>query len=129
MSDQTLFLAQLIGPIALLMSAAFAFRGNGYLKNFKKLTKEGHALLLQGIMESTTGLAIVLSHNQWGSLLEVVITLTGWAMLAEGAMVLLFSQRSLKKMMAEFATSTWVQVGVFCGLIYGGYLTWMGYFM
>ena len=47
-------------------------------------------MLLSGVVATAAGLAVVLGHNVWsGGALPVVVTLTGWAALLKGIVLLL----------------------------------------
>jgi hypothetical protein len=49
-------------------------------------------LFIAGLLGTTAGLAIVLSHNVWsGGVLPVVVTLFGWASLLKGVLLLVLS--------------------------------------
>jgi len=129
MSEMTLFLSQLIGPIVLLMGLSFWVNRSFYMDLFKKLENNSAFIFFDGLVEPTVGLAIVLNHNYWGNLNEVIITLFGWLMLFEGALILLGTKASVKaamKSMSKSMDSLLSGMSVACVLI-GAYLAWMGY--
>ena len=43
---------------------------------------------LAGILAFTIGAAIVAAHNRWGTPLEIVVSVIGWAALVEGVLML-----------------------------------------
>jgi len=129
MNETTTYLAQLIGPITLLLSLSFLFKAKVYMEWFKHVEKTQPYLFLQGIVESTVGLALVLNHNLWGSAPEIIISFLGWAMIMEGSMALLTSDKSIKKSLRKTMSVKSLQGVSGAMIILGAYLTWAGYFM
>ncbi len=127
MQPMTLFLTQLLGPVLILLGISFFTKQHEYNKLFKKLHKENAFLFLEGIVETTAGLAIVLSHNMWGTLPEIVISAFGWAMVAEGSLVLLTKNRSIKKSLRAISDPALMMTFSVSFLILGAYLTWVGF--
>lgn len=127
MSESTLFLASLMGPVLLVLALSFALRQEEYMKWFKKIDKERPYLFLQGVVEMTTGLAVVLAHNLWQSPAEVFISLLGWGMLLEGSLTLVCSRTSIKKALTAFANKQLMFFLTLAMLALGGYLSWMAY--
>ncbi len=129
MNETTLFLSRLIGPIALLIGVSFAIQHNFYMDWFKKLKKDGAFLFLVALIEATAGLAIVLSHNLWTSAPEVIISVLGYGMILEGALVLLGGKAWIKLAIRLFSRTTLLFVSAaLVTFALGGYLTWIGYF-
>ena len=53
-------------------------------------------MFVVGVIAVAAGLVMVLGHNVWsGGVLPVVITLTGWAMLIKGSMLLFLSPEAM----------------------------------
>ena len=96
---------------------------------FKKREKNSAYVFMDGLIEPSVGLAIILNHNYWGNLNEIIITALGWLMLFEGALVLLGTKASVKaamRSMSKSMDSLLSGMAVGCVLV-GAYLTWMGY--
>ncbi|MFW6024240.1 MAG: hypothetical protein ACOC8P_01320 [Dichotomicrobium sp.] len=70
---------------------------------------------LAGIIAFVIGAAIVAVHNRWGTPLEVVVSLIGWAGLIEG-MLMLAVRRPFTRFFAELAPSQTI-VRVIAGII------------
>lgn len=124
-----MFLAQLMGPILLILGISFALRRDEYMAWFKKIDKEGPYLFIQGVVEATAGLAVVLAHNLWTSPIEVFVSLLGWGMLLEGGLTLLSSKRTLKSALKSFATPQLMLLTTVFILGLGTFFTWVGYFL
>ena len=128
MNETTLFLSRLIGPICLLLGVSFAIHHNFYMDWFKKLKKNGAFLFLAALVETTAGLAIVLSHNLWTSAPEIIISVLGYGMILEGTLVLLGGKTWIKLAIRLLSRATLLFVfSVLLVFALGGYLTWIGY--
>lgn len=123
-----MYLAQLMGPVLFIVGLSFALNGQDLLAWFKKLDKAGHSLFLQGIVETTVGLAIITAHNYWVTPAEIIISFMGWAMLFEGTLALITSKTTVKKMVRNWAKPDFMVIWAFISLVLGAYLTWVGYF-
>jgi hypothetical protein len=128
MNETTLALSQLMGPVLLLLGISFHLKRKDYFEMFKQLEQKASILFLAGIVEFTAGLSIVLHHNLWNSPAEIVITILGWGMIAEGSMALLNDKISIKKMMRSMIPSL-MSVSSILLLLLGGYLCYVGYFV
>jgi hypothetical protein len=130
MDETTLFLSRLMGPMILLIGISFTIHHKFYLSWFKNLKKNGAFLFLAAIVETVTGLAIVLNHNLWTSAPEIIISLLGCGMILEGASILLGGKNWIKFIvrLMSHANSLFMLSAVFV-IALGGYLTWIGYFV
>ena len=88
--ETTLFLAQLWGPVLILIGVGIWVSSGFYHKLYKDLEKETLAVLSFGILATIAGLAHVLVHNYWDNNLEILISLLGWATLIKGAAFLVW---------------------------------------
>jgi len=80
---------------------------------------------LSGMVHFFIGLAVVLSHTLWGSVLEIVVTLLGIAFMLKGAVLIMIPNIALK----SNNTSVKVLPIMACGfIIMGAYLTYASYF-
>jgi len=128
MTSSTFFLAQLVGPVMILVGLAFLLRNNEMKGMIKEITKSTSTLFIYGMIELTAGIALVLQHNIWGDLATVIISLTGWLMILEGSFALLASKSHLKRMMSDVTVGLFNPAG-FVMVILGVYLVWQGYFV
>ncbi|MDF2379624.1 MAG: hypothetical protein P1V18_05425 [Candidatus Gracilibacteria bacterium] len=129
MNSTTLFLAQLMGPLMVLLSLSFLIKEKWYIDLFKKLHNDGLFLFLDSILETIAGLAIVLSHNLWNTPTEIIISLMGWALILEGVSIMLLSKTVLRDLMKNFNNPSWIKISGIIALVAGGYLSWSGYGM
>jgi uncharacterized protein YjeT (DUF2065 family) len=127
MNDTTLFLSQLIGPVAIVIGLSVLIRHDAYMEFIRNLAKNRSLLLYNGMIESTAGLAIVLNHNLWSTAAEVIISLIGWGMVAEGVFDLFVSKTTIKDM-AHSSVGILKVTGLVTVLV-GAYLVYVGYFI
>lgn len=78
-------LASIVGPVYLLLGLSVLF----YIKPWKKFTMEfakNHVSMLLGMLTFfILGLIMVNMYNIWDWSLNVIITVTGWALIIKGA--------------------------------------------
>lgn len=130
MNETTLFLSQLMGPLFLLMGLSFAFNQDFYVEWFKRFDKSDAFLFLASTLETLGGIAIVLHHNIWGSAPEVIVSLMGWLMIAEGSLILLTTKGYVKMVMSFMPKKMGglMSFSMVFSVVIGGYLSWVGYF-
>jgi len=125
MNEATLFLSQLIGPILLIGGISMLVRQDAYREFIQNLAKNRALLLYNGFVESTAGLAVILYHNLWSTPAEIIISLIGWGMFAEGIFDLFVSKKTIK----SFAISStgYLQISAWVLLAIGAYLSYVAY--
>ncbi|HXO01776.1 MAG TPA: hypothetical protein VN900_06930 [Stellaceae bacterium] len=85
----TIYLSRLIGVVALIVATAMLANKEVVLAALGHLGQDRAALLLLGFIRVTFGAGIVLVHNVWSKgFWPLVVTLTGWALLVRGVLVL-----------------------------------------
>src|ERR1700735_5214916 len=85
----TVYLSRLIGIVSLIVAAGMLADKATVVATGEQLGQDRTALLLLGLFRVVVGAAIVLIHNVWTrGFWPLVVTLTGWAMLVRGVMVL-----------------------------------------
>ena len=80
----SIFIARLIGPIALLAGLALVFNRAAYRAMTEEFLRSHGLIVLAGVMTLAAGLAIVLTHNVWTADWRVVITILGWLFVISG---------------------------------------------
>src|SRR5436309_2872906 len=124
----SLFLAQLIGPVMLVIGLAVFANQRGFRDLAEEFMASRALLFLSGLLIMPVGLAIVLTHNVWTADWRVLITIFGWLNLIGGAVRLfgpLFVVKAGHAMLAKphfttVAAAIWVVLGLlFC---FFGYL-------
>lgn len=88
--DTSLFLAKLIGPTLLAVSAAFLINQVNMREMAADFLEHRGLIFLAGILTLLAGLAIVLTHNVWEWRWPVIITIFGWLSVIGGAFRIIF---------------------------------------
>ncbi len=89
----SIFLAKLIGPIAIAVGIGVLVNRDTYRKLSEEFLASYALIYLAGILTMTAGVAIVLNHNVWALEWRVIITLIGWLATLGGVMRIVFPQR------------------------------------
>ena len=85
----TIYLSRIIGVVMLIAGVAMLMDKQMVIAAVSQLGIDRTPLLLLGLMRVAGGAAIVLVHNFWTrGFWPLVVTLTGWAILLRGVMVL-----------------------------------------
>lgn len=96
MPPRTIFLSRLIGLYLILISLSMVTHKQSTVETMTALVHNPPELYLVAVIAIATGLAMVLGHNVWfGGLLPVLVTLTGWLVLAKGALLLFLSPQAV----------------------------------
>ena len=86
----SLFLAQLLAPIYLVMGLSLLFNHKLWEKWIKEFTKSPMSVFVWGFVALVMGLLMVSVHNLWVKDWRVVITIFGWAALLKGIFGVVF---------------------------------------
>jgi hypothetical protein len=123
----SLFLAKLIGPVALLIGLVIVLDPNRMRVMAREMLQGEAFIFFAGILTLPIGLALVNTHNIWVWDWRVAITILGWmAVLAGIARIGFGSQiKSIGASMVDNKTGLAV-AGAVWGL-FGAWLTWVGY--
>ena len=88
--DTSLFLAKLIGPTLLAISAAMLVNQDNMRDMVADFLEHRGLIFLAGILTLVTGIAIVLTHNVWVWRWPVIITIFGWLAVVGGFFRIIF---------------------------------------
>lgn len=125
MSKLTIYLARLIGLLALILDGAFLARGNWMIR---AAAADDPVMLIYAIQSLAIGLAIILGHNVWsGGALPVTVTLVGWLIFAKGLLLLLVPHEFLLGMLERMQYGEHYTLSILPSLIVGLYLTYAGF--
>ncbi len=124
----TLYFASIWGPILLAIGIGIFVSRNHYIQLYRNLEKETLAVLLFGILAIGFGIFHIMSHNVWGSLAEVIISLIGWGLLIKGALFAIVPKFVERAGEWEAKSKLIPVVGVVL-IVIGVYLSWISYFV
>lgn len=125
----TIFLLKVIGLYMLIVGIAMLMNKKLYKKMMKELSSDSSSLTISifGFLSLVIGLMIVLSHNLWGSVPQIIISLIGWLSLFKGATLLIFPDKHRK--LCKKVASKDKHFDLYCWLvlILGAYITYMAF--
>lgn len=122
--DTSLFLAELIGPTLLTISAAMLINQDNMREMAADFLEHRGLIFLAGILTLLAGIAIVLTHNVWVAGWPVIITILGWLSVIGGVFRIVFPD-SVKSLGQDLIRSPTVfTVG---GIIQGVFGAWLCY--
>src|SRR4026209_2985802 len=91
----SVFLAKLIGPLALAIGAGLLVNAGCYRTMAEEFLASRALIFLAGVITLPAGLAIAVRHNVWTPDWRVVITLLGWLAIVSGAIRIVAPQQAL----------------------------------
>jgi hypothetical protein len=72
------YIAGLIGPLLLAISAAMLLNGRMFTGMVEQLAQNYAVVFLAGMIALVAGLAVVRAHNVWSGDWRVLVTIFGW---------------------------------------------------
>jgi hypothetical protein len=124
----SIYLAKLIGPVALVAALSLFLNRSTYLAMAQEFMRSPALIYLSGLLTMTAGVAIVLAHNRWVAAWPVLITIFGWLAVIGGAARIAFPNQTRKigeamldkPMAMNIGGAVWAAIGlIFC---FYGYL-------
>ena len=124
----TIYLSRLIGIVALIIGIAMLADKQMVVVALGQLGIDRTPLLLLGLLRVTAGAAIVLVHNVWTrGFWPLVVTLTGWAVLVRGVMVLFVPPDVMAGLLDASHVVDFYYVYAAIPLVLGSYLSLRGF--
>lgn len=126
MNYTTLFIAQIMGPIFLVVGLALMVDGGTRFKRLiAKMNADDPMMYFFGVAVMAVSIVIVLKHSGWSPFFPVgLITLFGWLGIAKGAILILSPKTLLDT--SKSVTAYMTQCGVLA-LAIGAYFCWFAY--
>jgi uncharacterized protein YjeT (DUF2065 family) len=90
----SIFLAKLIGPVALVAAIGLFVNAAAYRAMAQEFMRNPALLYLSGLLSMTAGLAILIAHNVWVADWPVLITILGWLATIGGAVRMVLPERA-----------------------------------
>lgn len=122
------FLAQLIGPMFLVVGLGMLLNREGYRAMGREFLASRALIYLAGLFALVPGIAIVLAHNIWVFDWRLIITIFGWLAVIGGVFRLLFPQQVTAIGERMLASETYMLVAGIVVLAIGAILSFYGYF-
>ena len=123
-----MFLAQLIGPSLLVVSASILTRRESMIPLIETMMQNPPLVFVLGIIHFICGLAIVLTQDpSTGLTLPLVLVLLGWWIIARGVLLIFLSQDALWALFDAMELNKYCYASSAAGFILGIYLTYAGF--
>jgi len=124
----TIYLSRLIGIVCLIIAVAMIADKEMVVAALGQLSVDRTPLLLLGFIRVVFGAAIVLVHNIWSrGFWPLVVTLTGWAILVRGVIVLFVPPDAMAALVAAAHVVDFNYIYAAIPLVLGGYLALRGF--
>lgn len=120
--DITILLAKVFGIYMIIGGVAIMLRQRYFMPVIGAFAKERLTRLVVAILELIGGLLIIMTHNVWGSLPEIVVSLFGWIMAIEGAFYMLAPDETVEHIIEAFNVKAWYTFGGLFSIVLGAYL-------
>lgn len=124
--DTSILLARLIGPLFVVVSIGFFVNREHYTRMTETFLKNAELYYFSGALAFIAGIAIITFHNLWVTDWRIVITVIGWLSLTKGLVRILFPNIGAKYS-TNLQDSPLFRILAFLLLIFGGWLTYMGF--
>lgn len=125
--DTSLFLAQLIGPISMILGFSFLIHAERIRAIFEDFRKSAGELYLVDLATLIAGLSMILVHNVWTADWRVVITLIGWMAFIKGISLALWPSESIAVGEPLVKNSKFIRLYAVAIIAFGAWLSWVGY--
>jgi hypothetical protein len=115
----SIFLAKLIGPLALALGVGVLLNREAVHAVLEEFIRNRAILFLAGVITFPAGLAIVLTHNVWVADWPVIITIVGWLTAFSGAIRIVapegairYGRRAYERPSGPlFGAAIWIAIG------------------
>ena len=125
--SNSIFLAKLIGPLALALGFGVLFNREAVRAVLDEFIRNRAILFLAGLITFPAGLAIVLTHNVWVADWPVIVTIVGWLTMFSGAMRIVAPEGAIRYGRRAYERPGGALFGAVVWLALGAVLTFFGY--
>jgi len=122
----SIMLAQIIGPIYLIIGLGLFLNQESFKKMYQEFMKSSGLLYLGALMAMIVGALVIQSHNIWRADWTVLITIFGWAAFLKGVALVIIPQPFMDfwkqwKVEKWFNAAMVIYVGLGLAFSYFGY--------
>jgi hypothetical protein len=121
----TIFFLRFLGPILVIVGSSVFLNQKQYAKIVKDLQEFSLAYYLSAVIALMLGLFMVLMHNLWSTMEEIVVSVVGWLTLCKGSLRLL-APRVTHAMVRAVSPAYFSAVAVFITAV-GVWMCWKGF--
>jgi len=121
-------LARIIGPYMLIAGIGLFVSREKYLKLLDDLRSQALVMMGMGAFTLILGLLMLQFHNIWVLDWRVLITLIGWIGVIKGATAMIVPDAMNKIADAYKGNNTLLNMQAALALLFGAFMSYMGYF-
>ncbi|MEA2874208.1 MAG: hypothetical protein QOH67_4184 [Hyphomicrobiales bacterium] len=125
--NTSIFLAKLIGPLALVLGFGVLFNRGAVRAVLDEFINNRAILFLAGLITFPAGLAIVLVHNIWVADWPVIITIVGWLTAFSGAIRIVAPEGAIRYGRRAYERPNGPLFSAAIWIALGAVLTFFGY--
>ena len=126
--DTSQLLARVIGPYMLIAGIGLMGSRTSYRQLIDELPNQKLLLMIVGAFTLIIGLLMLQFHNVWSMDWRVLVTLIGWSTMIKGAMSLLAPDAMIGFASRFTASETALNIQGVIALLFGAFMSYMGYF-
>jgi len=124
----TIYLSKLFGLFMILSGIAFILNWKNFKGMVDEIVRNKGSFYLMVMLELIGGLAIVLSHYIWNSLLTVLISGIGLIMIIEAFLYMIIPNRIMTRFINLFNKKFVYMIGGLIYLVLGAFFAYHGFF-
>ncbi len=125
--ETSLFLAQLIGPVLIVIGVGLLLKQTEFREMATDFLSSRALIFVSGLLTLVTGLAIVLTHNVWEFNWPVIITILGWLSVFGGVFRILFPDSVQSMGTSMLDKPAMMTVSGVIQIVLGLWLSYVGY--
>lgn len=126
--EYSMLLARIIGPVYLVLILSYILNPGRYDKMVHDMVKSPMVLYSAAVLGLIGGMILVTTHNVWVYEWTVLVTVIGWVMVVKSVFLLFLGEIMMDITKWVMKKKALLMVGMLIGLVFGVYLTYMGYF-
>lgn len=126
--ETTLFLSKLFGLSMLIIGIPLIVKWRDFRDMVVELLSNKGIFYLLAIIELIAGIALILSHNVWGTLLESLVSVIGWMMAIEATLYMFMPHEKIESFIEYFNKKSFYKIGSVIYIILGFYFVYNGFF-
>jgi uncharacterized protein YjeT (DUF2065 family) len=125
--ETSLFLAQLIGPVLIVIGVGLLLKQTEFREMATDFLSSRALIFVSGLLTLVVGLAIVLTHNVWEFNWPVIITILGWLSVFGGVFRILFPDSVQSMGTSMLDKPAMMTVSGVIQIVLGLWLSYVGY--
>lgn len=126
--ETAMMLAKIMGPVYLLVGLSVLFYAKTWQNLMDSWKKDHFQLFSLMFVYAVLGLIVVQMYNVWEWNVWLLVTITGWAMLAKSVMYFLLPGKLLKDMMSMKKSEGMMYFGGVIAVAMGAALSYYSYY-